>query len=197
MGSILEVTMYYNEILLFDEIIKQIDFKNYKIDIKNIEILDDWEYTNHQVLYYSNSKLDIEKIVLENKIIIINFTVNNFICGYHISKINQDTYESCIWLNTYGLDFLDIDRITNKNKFFYDVMTKKIINSINSNKLLFIGIGIEPLIEYNKDFQIVINKSKNIIKWILPQKKSVVINNYSKKIINKFSIYTLKNNLKE
>ncbi|CAH2213457.1 hypothetical protein [Tepidibacter aestuarii] len=50
MGAIKELTTYYKDIISLSKIINQLDSMGYRVIINDIEILDDWEYTNHQVL---------------------------------------------------------------------------------------------------------------------------------------------------
>lgn len=181
MGAVLELTLYYKDIIPLSEIIEKIDAVGYRVIVNDLEIVDDWLFTNHQVLKYAENAINVNEIIFSNKIILTNFTVNGLNCGYHILKVDEDIYEICIWLNTEGLSFLDDDVVTDKSKFFYDRIVDELISNIDSQKLILIGIGVETMMEYDRKLENIVANSKNVLMWIFPKDKKLDLQSYSKR----------------
>jgi len=192
MGAALEVTMYYKNVIPLSEIVKQLGFLGYRIAVNNIEIFDDWLYTNHQVLEYNENTLNLNEILSDSKILLANFTVNEYLCGYHILKADDGIYEVCIWLDLSKLPFLDNDIINNASRTFYKKITDEIVSNIDCEKLLLIGIGIETMIAYDKALQNIVDNSKNILMWIFPKGREINIKPlFKKEEKDSFLIYSL------
>jgi len=192
MGAALEVTMYYKNVIPLSEIVKQLGFLGYRIAVNNIEIFDDWLYTNHQVLEYNENTLNLNEILSDSKILLANFTVNEYLCGYHILKADDGIYEVCIWLDLSKLPFLDNDIINNATRTFYKKITDEIVSNIDCEKLLLIGIGIETMIAYDKALQNIVDNSKNILMWIFPKGREINIKPlFKKEEKDSFLIYSL------
>ncbi|HPD00634.1 MAG TPA: hypothetical protein PLA01_04705 [Acetivibrio sp.] len=192
MGAVVELTMYYKDIIPFSRIINRIEDYGYRVILNEIEVIDDWSYSNRQVLKFNEDTIDFDELMSDNKIILAHFTANEFKCGYYIFKADTDIYEMCIWLNTDGISFLDNDVIDERNKFVYDKIKNELIANIDSNKLLLIGIGVETLIKYDKSLQNIVDNSKNVLMWIIPKDKKIRIHhNYKIEDKRDLLIYSL------
>lgn len=157
------------------------DNAGYKVIVDGIEILDDWSYTNHQVINYCEETINLNEMISNGKIIIANLKVNGLRSGYYILKVDNGIYEIGIWFDTDKMSSLDSDAITDENEFIYNKITNAVINNIDNKKLLLIGIGVETIIEYDRILQNIVDNSKNILIWILPRDKKINIQHFYKK----------------
>lgn len=192
MGAVIELTIFCDKIIGFDEVTRQLDIMNYKVDLESVEIFDDWEYSNHQELNKVINFNDINKYVLENKIVLVNFNVNSiWRGGYYIDRVNNHIFEVSVWLNTYNLEYLEIDKITDLNRRFYDELTNVTVKISNQYSILLAGIGVETSIDYYDDITKIIDKSYNVFRWIVPSIIDLHLNRFTKKGFKNFSIYTI------
>lgn len=190
MGAVVESIIYSTKIVSFKSVIDKIEELGFSVSLEQIDLIDNWEYSNHESL--NKTEIDrINKEITNRRIVIIEFDVNNkWRCGCHMQRINDFIYETCIWLNTKNLEFLDTDRITIKNKKFYDKATEEIVKIIAQKKIQIACIGVETIVSYDDSVFNIISLSKNVMRWILPERQ-LWLRNYLHNEINGVHIYSL------
>lgn len=166
MASVMEINILSKKFIKIKELFDILKDKfNLKMRVNNVEAMDNWEYEN--IIKLSN-KDNILEYIENHKIINIEFSIyDKHIAGCQIEKLD-DVYLICLWINTLNLKYLDSDTINEKNNFIYELITNEVIKSIDKYRIIITSIGIETMFVYDKDINKIINKSTNVIRWIMP-----------------------------
>lgn len=164
--------------------------KNYNMLIEKIISIDNWMWENETVI---NDVNDIDETLHRNKIVVINFVCYLFKnLGMYIERVNEK-YIYSIWINTEGYSELDSDIITLQNKSYYN----KIYNEISRFKISYeiLAIGIETTFDYYEDMVQIIQKSQNVVVWVINSdldsdlEKYFIINRYKKRFIYELGVF--------
>lgn len=164
MAVVLDINILCNKMLDLTQSASLLAKHNVSLDSMNS--IDNWMWENEKEIEDSKqiaNILDIQHIVI---IKLKHPSIKDI--GIYIEKIeNQFLYT--LWINTEGYTMLDCEKITKDNNEFY----KKIVLSIlEMNKLIedsfeVIGIGLETDFYYEKNVIDIIQKSKNMMIWML------------------------------
>lgn len=135
--------------------------------ITEISCIDDWCWSNKISI---NSNEDIKNSLLNGKICVILLKSKSFAnVGVYIEK-HGDDFEYDIWINTDEFLDMDSDVVDSKNEFIYnscyDVFAK-IIQTLEIDFKIF-AIGTEVVFWYSTSLREMIEKSHNIVSWIIP-----------------------------
>lgn len=140
---------------------------NVKIGVNEIEIIDDWEYSN--VIY----ELEIDnvcKYIEVGKIANIQLNANNkFKMGCQIEKENG-IYLTNLWIDTEKLQHLDSNSIIAENEMFYNKLIDIISELSNIYEIIISSVGVESTLEYSQELEAVIRESENINMWFTTNK---------------------------
>jgi len=190
MSAAFEVTIMCSEIISFNVIKNALN--NYKFEINEIEVIDDWQYNNQKKMQKALF-FEIDELINNNKIVLIGGTLNCIHnCGITAFMHESGAYCVTFWFSTKEMKSLDCDFISSENVEIYDNLTKIIIETVDYNKLIFCGIGPElfmPNCIYISD---VILNSKNVCRWIISNSKKINLpNSYKKDIHNQFLVYSI------
>ena len=160
MGAVLDINIiskkyinpHYIKYLLEDE------FKLI-IEVQQIEIIDNWEFNNSKKILNIE---EVENYILNNKIANIISVINGkYNSGIQIEKINK-IYSFSFWIDTKYIQVLDSNNINNKNKLFYNLIRRKIVELKNLYEISIASIGTETIFEYDKNIEKMIRESVNI-----------------------------------
>lgn len=164
MAVVLDINILCNKMLDLTKSASLLAKHNVCLDSMNS--IDNWMWENEKEI---EDTKQIVNIVDMQQIVIIKLKQPSIKdIGIYIEKIeNQFLYT--LWINTEGYKMLDCEKITMDNSEFY----KKIVLSIlEMNKLIedsfeVVGIGLETDFYYEKDVMDIIQKSKNMMIWLL------------------------------
>lgn len=176
MGATIDLNIISKVNLKVEKIIQLMSQKfKFNIEIANIEIIDDWEYQN-MVKVLDISK--IQRYVEEHKIANIEFIISGkYRAGCQIEKIDAG-YETCIWIDTVNISYLDCDAINDGNSFFYSELINLILASVKEYEIIVASIGVETAVEYSENILDMVNKSNNVIVWLITGKYPKILNNF-------------------
>ena len=171
MAVVLDINILCNKMLDLTKSASLLAKHNVSLDSMNS--IDNWMWENEKEI--ENAK-QIANILDMQQIVIIKLRQPSIKdIGIYIEKIeNQFLYT--LWINTEGYPILDCEKITKDNSEFY----KKIVLSIlEMDKLIedsfeAVGIGLETDFCYEKDIMNIIQKSKNMMLWMLKKHDKLI-----------------------
>lgn len=164
MAIVLDINILCNRMLDLNIIATLLS--NYRVSIESVKSIDNWMWDSEKKI----ESFDQVATVLDMQHIVIIKLKQPSIkdMGVYIEKItNQFLYT--LWINTEGYLMMDYEKITMDNCVFY----KEIIQAVLALKGLIedsfevVGIGLETDICYGKNVIDVIQKSKNVMIWML------------------------------
>ena len=140
---------------------------NVKIGVNEIELIDDWEYSN---IIYELEIDNVCKYIEVGKIANIQLNANNkFKMGCQIEKENG-IYLTNLWIDTEKLQHLDSNSIIAENEMFYNKLIDIISKLSNIYEIIISSVGVESTLEYSQELEDVIRKSENINMWFITNK---------------------------
>lgn len=158
---------------------------NLDVKVENIDVMDNWQYEN----LINLSDIDsISSYIEVNKIVNIELCISSkWIAGCQLEKIN-DVYLINPWINTLNLDYVDSYTINKENEYLYELLTSTIIKIIKKYNIILTSIGVETMFKYDEDINEIINKSENVIRWIIPNMYEKNIDKYYLKKYHKLDV---------
>lgn len=188
MGATLDVNIVSRNSININKILMLIEKNfNLKISVDEIEIIDDWEYSNAMYIL----KIDnIYKYIEENKIANIQLNANNqFRMGFQIEKENS-IYLTNLWIDTEKLQQLDSNCIMANNELFYNKLIDIILELSNMYEIIISSIGVETTLEYTEVLENTIGESENINMWFINDKSLKSIEGFEmKEVTDRFNIF--------
>lgn len=163
------VTLEYNLVcknLIWNDIKVVLD--TFKIKEKSIYCIDDWRWHSKKKILNT----DIEKMLVEYKIIVLELESLNFkSIGLYIEK-RQSKYFYTFWIDTEGYPELAFDAINSGNVALYDMSYQILDKMIEKGDIKFelLTIGCEAVFDYSEDFNEMFGNSSNIVTWIINSK---------------------------
>lgn len=166
-----EFIIITEEVISVETLVQLSSDFNEAVAFKSIASIDDWNWSNQQHLkdiYEINSKLEEKKIIVVEMESILWQSI-----GMYIEYIETEgLYSYTFWINAENHPELDVDKITDSNKRYYDYaffILGKIIKKYNLS-LYAIAIGLESNIKYESTIDKMIQNSHNVIVWIVNYK---------------------------
>ncbi len=164
MAVVLDINILSNKML---DLNKSASFlARYDISIESINSIDNWMWDNEKKI---EDTKQIAAILDMQHIVIIKLKQSSIKdIGVYIEKIdNQFLYT--LWINTYGCTMLDCERITIENSEFYKKVVQAVLewNRLLEDSFKVVGIGLETNFCYAKDVIGILQKSKNMMIWML------------------------------
>ena len=182
-----------NEEAISPEILSLI-IKEYKNDINVTAIvsMDDWGWSNKRQL---DSVAEITEELDKGKIITIELQSKQWkSLGMFAEK--EGVYLYTFWINTDGFPELDVDKITDANKKYYNQVYHILDRLIEEYNLPFnyIAIGLESDIRCCADIRTAISNSNNVIVWLIKKDNNTILPENSKrqKVSEKLEIIVIK-----
>lgn len=182
-----------NEEAISPEILSLI-IKEYKNDINvtTIVSMDDWGWSNKRQL---DSVAEITEELDKGKIITIELQSKQWkSLGMFAEK--EGVYLYTFWINTDGFPELDVDKITDANRKYYNQVYHILDKLIEEYNLPFnyIAIGLESDIRCCADIRTAISNSNNVIVWLIKKGNNTILPENSKrqKVSEKLEIIVIK-----
>ncbi len=164
MAVVLDINILSNKML---DLNKSVSFlARYNISIESINSIDNWMWDNEKKI---EDTRQIATILDMKHIVAIKLKESSIKdIGVYIEKIdNQFLYT--LWINTHGYTMLDCEKITMENSEFYKKVIQALLeyNRLIEDSFEVVGIGLETDFCYTKDVMGIIQKSKNMMIWML------------------------------
>ena len=182
-----------NEEAISPEILSLI-IKEYKNDINvtTIVSMDDWGWSNKRQL---DSVAEITEELDKGKIITIELQSKQWkSLGMFVEK--EGVYLYTFWINTDGFPELDVDKITDANRKYYNQVYHILDRLIEEYNLPFnyIAIGLESDVRCCADIRTAISNSNNVIVWLIKKGNNTILPENSKrqKVSEKLEIIVIK-----
>ena len=188
MGATLDVNIVSRNSININKILMLIEKNfNVKISVDEIEIIDDWEYSNAMYILEIDN---IYKYMEKNKIANIQLNANNqFRMGFQIEKENS-IYLTNLWIDTEKLQQLDSNWIMADNELFYNKLIDIILELSNIYEIIISAIGVETTLEYTQVLENTIGESENINMWFINDKSLKSIEGFEmKEVTDRFNIF--------
>ena len=155
--------------------------KEYKNDINvtTIVSMDDWGWSNKRQL---DSVAEITEELDKGKIITIELQSKQWkSLGMFAEK--EGVYLYTFWINTDGFPELDVDKITDANRKYYNQVYHILDKLIEEYNLPFnyIAIGLESDIRCCADIRTAISNSNNVIVWLIKKGNNTILPENSKR----------------
>lgn len=169
-----------NEEAISPEILSLI-IKEYKNDINvtTIVSMDDWGWSNKRQL---DSVAEITEELDKGKIITIELQSKQWkSLGMFAEK--EGVYLYTFWINTDRFPELDVDKITDANRKYYNQVYHILDKLIEEYNLPFnyIAIGLESDIRCCADIRTAISNSNNVIVWLIKKGNNTILPENSKR----------------
>lgn len=167
MAAHLNLTIFSEHLISASDIKINIESEKLTFTITGIETIEDWEYGNHAILSLTEPLSNLDEQVLNGKILIVKFVINDkWKGGYASQLISKGFCQLNLWLDTSEIQYLDSDNLNVKISAFYNKVTENILTSFINNRISIFGIGVETVIHVDKSIKDVISKSSNVIRWV-------------------------------
>lgn len=163
MAVVLDINLLCNNMLNFSQVVSYL--AEYNVSLESMSCIDNWMWENEieiEVKQFANI-LEINHII----IIKLKHPLIKDI-GIYIEKIeNQFLYT--LWINTESYTMLDCEKLTKENIEFYQKIVQSVLDINKQIGDLFevVGIGLETEFYYDKNVKEIIQKSKNMMIWML------------------------------
>lgn len=182
MAIVLNFTLLCEELISLNFMLQSNVVANLDVSIEKISYIDNWMWENQQKIQDTSL---IEKKLSEGKIIIINLkssTIKDM--GIYVEEI-AERYVYDLWVNTEGYPELDTDKINLKNRKYFQLFYQKFNELLKMQNIRFqlLGIGLETKFECKDTIIDTIEKSDNVIVWIVNKNsgRNLILDNYVKR----------------
>ena len=164
-----------NEEAISPEILSLI-IKEYKNDINvtTIVSMDDWGWSNKRQL---DSVAEITEELDKGKIITIELQSKQWKSLGMFAEKEGGVYLYTFWINTEGFPELDVDKITDANKKYYNQVYRildRLIKEFNFS-FNYIAIGLESDVRCCADIRTAMSNSNNVVVWLIKKSSSMVL----------------------
>lgn len=182
MAIVLNFTLLCEELISLNFMLQSNVVANLDVSIEKISYIDNWMWENQQEIQDTSL---IQKKLSEGKIIIINLkssTIKDM--GIYVEEI-AERYVYDLWVNTEGYPELDTDKINLKNRKYFQLFYQKFNELLKMQNIRFqlLGIGLEIKFECKDTIIDTIEKSDNVIVWIVNKNfgRNLILDNYVKR----------------
>lgn len=182
MAIVLNFTLLCEELISLNFMLQSNVVANLDVSIEKISYIDNWMWENQQEIQDTSL---IQKKLSEGKIIIINLkssTIKDM--GIYVEEI-AERYVYDLWVNTEGYPELDTDKINLKNRKYFQLFYQKFNELLKMQNIRFqlLGIGLETKFECKDTIIDTIEKSDNVIVWIVNKNfgRNLILDNYVKR----------------
>lgn len=182
MAIVLNFTLLCEELISLNFMLQSNVVANLDVSIEKISYIDNWMWENQQEIQDTSL---IQKKLSEGKIIIINLkssTIKDM--GIYVEEI-AERYVYDLWVNTEGFPELDTDKINLKNRKYFQLFYQKFNELLKMQNIRFqlLGIGLETKFECKDTIIDTIEKSDNVIVWIVNKNfgRNLILDNYVKR----------------
>lgn len=182
MAIVLNFTLLCEELISLNFMLQSNVVANLDVSIEKISYIDNWMWENQQEIQDTSL---IQKKLSEGKIIIINLkssTIKDM--GIYVEEI-AERYVYDLWVNTEGYPELDTDKINLKNRKYFQLFYQKFneLQKMQNIRFQLLGIGLETKFECKDTIIDTIEKSDNVIVWIVNKNlgRNLILDNYVKR----------------
>lgn len=182
MAIVLNFNLLCEELISLNSMLQSNAVANLDVSIENISCIDNWMWENQQEIQDISL---IQKKLSEGKIIIINLkssTIKDM--GIYVEGI-AESYVYDLWVNTEGYPELDTDKINSNNRKYFQRFYQKFNELLKMQNIRFqlLGIGLETKFECKDTIIDTIEKSDNVIVWIVNKNfgRNLILDNYVKR----------------
>ena len=168
-----------NEKAISPEILNLIVKEYNNINVTTIVSMEDWGWSNKRQL---DSVAEITEELDKGEIITIELQSKQWkSLGMFAEK--EGVYLYTFWINIDGFPELDIDRITDANKKYYNQVYHILDRLIKEYNLPFnyIAIGLESDIRCCADIRTAISNSNNVVVWLIKNGSNMILPENSKR----------------
>lgn len=182
MAIVLDFTLLCEELISLNFMLQSNVVANLDVSIEKISYIDNWMWENQQEIQDTSL---IQKKLSEGKIIIINLKSSIIKdMGIYVEEI-AERYVYDLWVNTEGYPELDTDKINLKNRKYFQLFYQKFNELLKMQNIRFqlLGIGLETKFECKDTIIDTIEKSDNVIVWIVNKNfgRNLILDNYVKR----------------
>lgn len=182
MAIVLNFNLLCEELISLNSMLQSNVVANLDVSIEKISYIDNWMWENQQEIQDTSL---IQKKLSEGKIIIINLkssTIKDM--GIYVEGI-AESYVYDLWVNTEGYPELDTDKINSNNRKYFQRFYQKFNELLKMQNIRFqlLGIGLETKFECKDTIIDTIEKSDNVIVWIVNKNfgRNLILDNYVKR----------------
>lgn len=182
MAIVLNFNLLCEELISLNSMLQSNVVANLDVSIEKISCIDNWMWENQQEIQDTSL---IQKKLSEGKIIIINLkssTIKDM--GIYVEEI-AERYVYDLWVNTEGYPELDTDKINLKNRKYFQRFYQEFNKLLKMKNIRFqlLGIGLETKFECKDTIIDTIEKSDNVIVWIVNKNfgRNLILDNYVKR----------------
>lgn len=166
MAVVLDINILCKKVLDLDVIITLL--AKHGVSIEAVNQIDNWKWDNEKRV---ESFEQIATILNMQHIVIFKLKrLQIKDMGLYIEKMDNH-YLYTAWINTEGYPMLDCENVTMNNCKYYKEIIQAILelNGLSKDSFEIAGIGLETDFCYEKNIIGMIQKSKNVILWMLNQ----------------------------
>lgn len=181
MAVVLEFNLICKDVIDLDSVLQNSTISKLNISIEKVSSIDNWMWENQQELH---DLAFVEKALKNAKIVVINLKSPLLKdLGVYVEKIREE-YVYNLWINIDGYPNLDTDNISSRNRHYFKKFYQTFDEEVKKQNIQFriLGIGLETNFQYEEKISDVVQKSENIISWIVDKdfKHDELLNNYKR-----------------
>ena len=168
------------------------EYNNY-VNVETTISMDDWGGSIKRRL---DSIAEITEELDKGKIITIEMQSKRWKALGMFAEKEGGVYLYTFWINTEGFPELDVDKITDANRKYYNQVYHILDRLIEEYNLPFnyIAIGLESDVRCCADIRTAISNSNNVIVWLIKKGNNTILPENSKrqKVSEKLEIIVIK-----
>lgn len=155
------------------------EYNNY-VNLETIVSMDDWGELNKRQL---DSIAEITGELDKGRIITIEMQLKQWKAFGMFAEKEGGIYLYTFWINTEGFPELDVDKITDANKKYYNQVYHILDRLIKEFNLPFnyIAIGLESDIRCCADIRTAMSNSDNVVVWLVRKRSNMILPEKSKR----------------
>ena len=149
------------------------EYNNY-VNVETTISMDDWGGSIKRRL---DSIAEITEELDKGKIITIEMQSKRWKALGMFAEKEGGVYLYTFWINTEGFPELDVDKITDANKKYYNQVYRildRLIKEFNFS-FNYIAIGLESDVRCCADIRTAMSNSNNVVVWLIKKSSSMVL----------------------
>ena len=151
---------------------------------------DEWGWEKQTEIDRSMIK-SIKTLAENGTIVCVEGTCRDVNCGLYFFKTRDEKYRCELWFSADSVDGLTENGITDKNKYVYDLITALIKEYCDCSRLVLCAMGINAHVGRSKDVNVMIERSFDVARWLLPANESIDDERYTEELDGGLKMYSV------
>lgn len=189
MSAKFDINLKLKRRITYSEVVDIIRSECHEVDISEVWVIDNWLYENEEEIKIISDK-EIDKLLDKGKIIISYIILDKSIMGGFCLVYQNGHAIINLWIDTKTCEYLDCGFIDKSNEKVYKQIISWVLHMESKLSIEVCAIGSETDFVYERSIRESVEKSMNIVCWVLFNNTAVLeIPNYNVRKINQNYVF--------